>query len=421
MTDYANALAYLYNLEKFGIVFGLENITWILNCIGNPHEFLKTVHIGGTNGKGSVSAMLSHMLKAAGYRVGKYTSPHLVSFTERITVNEEEITEEEVGDLTSNIRQLLENVSPSKPFTFFDFTTALAFEYFRKKRVDIALIEVGLGGRLDSTNVVNPLASIITNVAFDHTDYLGENILDIAREKAGIIKKGVPVVTGAQGAPASVIEKQGKDSGSEVYILGRDFSFKKRGMQCMSYEGLTLRCEDVYVNLKGDHQLANAAITLCASELLATCGYRIDEHSIRTALSQVTWPGRLEVVREKPAIILDGAHNVEGARALKSFLESQYPHKRRVLIFGAMKDKEYGKMLNELVPWAHEIVLTAISNDRALSPGVMKEYAPGAYIAGDIPSALHKAKALSGAEDVIVITGSLYLVGECKAIINDIF
>jgi len=421
MTEYANALAYLYNLEKFGIVFGLENIKWILNCIGNPHELLKTVHIGGTNGKGSVSAMLSHMLKAAGYRVGKYTSPHLVSFTERITVNEEEITEEEVGGLTSNIRQLLESVSPSRPFTFFDFTTALAFEYFRKEHVDIALIEVGLGGRLDSTNVVNPLISIITNVAFDHTDYLGDNLMDIAREKAGIVKKGVPVVTGAQGIPVSVVEEQGKDSCSEVYILGRDFSFNKRGIQSMSYEGFSLHCDDLYVNLKGDHQLANAAIALCASELLSTRGYCIDEHSIRMALSQVTWPGRIEVIREKPTIILDGAHNVEGARALKSFLESQYPDKRRLLLFGAMKDKEYGKMLKELVPCAREIVLTATSNDRALSPDTMKKYAPGAFIAGDIPSALHKAKSMSGADDVIVITGSLYLVGECKAIINDIF
>ena len=177
MTEYSNALAYLYSLEKFGIVFGLENIQWILDIIGNPHGFLKTVHIGGTNGKGSVAAMLSHILKAAGYRVGKYTSPHLVSFTERITINEEEITEAEVAELTAYIRQQIENVDPKRTFTFFDFTTALAFEHFRRKHVDIALVEVGLGGRLDSTNVVNPLISIITNVAFDHMDYLGNDIL----------------------------------------------------------------------------------------------------------------------------------------------------------------------------------------------------------------------------------------------------
>lgn len=172
MTEYSNALEYLYNLEKFGMVFGLENVQWILTIIGNPHKFLKTVHIGGTNGKGSVAAMLSHILKSAGYRVGKYTSPHLVSFTERITINEERITEAEVADLVVSIRQRTESVDPKRPFTFFDFTTALAFEYFRRSNVDIALIEVGLGGRLDSTNVVNPLVSVITNVAFDHMDYL---------------------------------------------------------------------------------------------------------------------------------------------------------------------------------------------------------------------------------------------------------
>jgi dihydrofolate synthase/folylpolyglutamate synthase len=421
MTEYPDALAYLYNLEKFGIVFGLENIQWILNCIGNPHKLLKTVHIGGTNGKGSVSAMLSHVLKAAGYRVGKYTSPHLVSFTERITINEEEITEAEVADLIANIRQRLEDVSPSRPFTFFDFTTALAFEYFRKEHVDIALIEVGLGGRLDSTNVVNPLVSIITNVAFDHADYLGDDILDIAREKAGIVRGGVPVVTGAHDVPRRIIEEAGKDSGSPVYAMGRDFSYEKRGIQSMLYAGLSMQCDNVYVNLKGDHQLANAAIALCASELLSSYGYRVDEKVLRTALSQVAWPGRLEIVREKPTIILDGAHNVEGVRALTSFLESQYPDKRRLVIFGAMKDKEYEKMLNELVPCVSEIILTTISNNRALSPEFMNKCVPRAVITRDATSALNKVKSMSGEEDVIVITGSLYLVGECKAIINDIF
>jgi dihydrofolate synthase/folylpolyglutamate synthase len=421
MTDYPNVLAYLYSLEKFGIVFGLENIQWILNCIGNPHGSLKTVHIGGTNGKGSVAAMLSHILKDAGYRVGKYTSPHLVSFTERITINEEEITGAEVADLTAYIRQHTEGVEPTRTFTFFDFTTALAFEYFRRKNVDIALIEVGLGGRLDSTNVVNPLFSIITNVAFDHADYLGDDIIDIAREKAGIIKRGVPVVTGAQDGPRNIIEEEGEKFGSPVYALGRDFAHEKKESQTISYAGLSMKLDDVCVNLKGDHQLANAAIALCASELLMKYGFRIDEKHLRAGLSQATWPGRIEIVREHPTIILDGAHNVEGVRALASFLTSQYPDKRRLLIFGVMKDKEYEKMLSELLPFVSRTILTMTADDRALSPELMKKFAPKAVIASDAISALREAKSMSEREDVIVITGSLYLVGECKTIINDIF
>jgi dihydrofolate synthase/folylpolyglutamate synthase len=410
MTAYPNVLAYLYSLEKFGIVFGLENIQWILDSIGNPHGFLKTVHIGGTNGKGSVAAMLSHILKAAGYRVGKYTSPHLVSFTERITINEEEITEAETAELTAFIRRQIESVDPNRAFTFFDFTTALAFEHFRRKHVDIALVEVGLGGRLDSTNVVNPLISIITNVAFDHMDFLGNDILDVTREKAGIIKRGVPVVTGAQDAPQRIMEETGKSNDSPVYVMGRDFSYEKKGPQSMSYSGLSSRLNDIFVNLKGDHQLANAAIVLCAAELLSSLGFGIDQREFYTGLSQVTWPGRLEIVRD-----------VDGIRALAGFLTSQFSGRRRLLIFGVMKDKEYEKMLGELLPHVDETILTVPKNDRALPPEFMQKLAPKAIVADDVTWALKKAKSMSTDEDVIVITGSLYLVGECKTVINDIF
>jgi dihydrofolate synthase/folylpolyglutamate synthase len=421
MTEYSNALAYLYSLEKFGIVFGLENIQWILDSIGNPHESLKTVHIGGTNGKGSVAAMLSHILRAGGFRVGKYTSPHLVSFTERVTVNEEEITETEVAELSGYIRRQVENNDPQRTFTFFDFTTALAFEYFRRKHVDIALVEVGLGGRLDSTNVVNPLISIITNVTFDHMDYLGSDILRIAEEKAGIIKRGVPVVTGARNAPQRIIEDAGRNSDSPVYLMGRDFSYEKKGTQHMSYSGLSARLDDVFVNLKGDHQLANAATALCTAELLSSFGFPVDQKGFCTGLSRVTWPGRLEIVREKPVVILDGAHNVDGIRALASFLKSQFPDRRKVLVFGVMGDKEFEKMLGEILPQVDETIFTAPKNDRALSPESMQKFAPKAFVADDVTWALKKAKSVSTEKDVVIITGSLYLVGESRAIINDVF
>jgi len=421
MTEYSNALAYLYNLEKFGMVFGLDNIKWILSVIGNPHEFLKTVHIGGTNGKGSVAAMLSHILKAAGYKVGKYTSPHLISFTERITINEERITDVEVSDLVDSIRQNLDAVDPKRTFTFFDFTTALAFEYFRKNNVDIALIEVGLGGRLDSTNVLNPLISVITNVAFDHMDYLGEDILRIAREKAGIIKKGVPVVTGAKDLPARIIEETAKMNDCSVYIMGRDFSYERKETQTMSYSGLSIKLNDVFVNLKGDHQLGNAAIALCTAELLSMLGFGMDQREVYAGLSQVTWPGRLQITKEKPTIILDGAHNVDGIRTLVNFLKKQFPDRKRLLIFGVMKDKEYEKMLEELLPSVDEVIFTSSTNERALLPESMEKFAPKAVIANDAARALKKVKSMSEENDVIIITGSLYLIGECMAIIDDVF
>ncbi len=421
MTEYSNALAYLYNLEKFGMVFGLDNIKWILSVIGNPHEFLKTVHIGGTNGKGSVAAMLSHILKAAGYKVGKYTSPHLISFTERITINEEKITDAEVSDLVDSIRQSLDAVDPKRTFTFFDFTTALAFEYFRKNNVDVALIEVGLGGRLDSTNVLNPLISVITNVALDHMNYLGEDILRIAREKAGIIKKGVPVVTGAKDLPARIIEETAKMNDCSVYIMGRDFSYERKETQTMSYSGLSIKLNDVFVNLKGDHQLGNAAIALCTAELLSMLGFGMDQREVYAGLSQVTWPGRLQITKEKPTIILDGAHNVDGIRTLVNFLKKQFPDRKRLLIFGVMKDKEYEKMLEELLPSVDEVIFTSSTNERALLPESMKKFAPKAVIANDAARALKKVKSMSEENDVIIITGSLYLIGECMAIIDDVF
>ena len=206
---YEKTLKYLFGLEKFGMIFGLDNIRWLLGLVENPHHSIKTVHIAGTNGKGSTATMLAHILKEGGFRVGKYTSPHLVSFTERITVNEKEITEEEVADITEYIRGRVIEKDKNRSFTFFDFTTALAFEYFRREKVDIAIIETGLGGRLDSTNVLLPLLSIITNIAYDHTDQLGSSLAKIAFEKAGIIKQGVPVVTACEGISRTDYRRQG--------------------------------------------------------------------------------------------------------------------------------------------------------------------------------------------------------------------
>lgn len=418
---YEDSLKYLHGLERFGSVFGLDNISRLLGSIDDPHRAFRSVHIAGTNGKGSVATMIACILKEAGYSVGKYTSPHLVSFTERITVNEEEITEEEVAALTDHIRGRADRKCPGGFYTFFDFTTAMAFEYFRRKKVDIAVVETGLGGRLDSTNVIEPLVSIVTNVAFDHMKELGGTLTKIAGEKAGIIKKGVPVITGAGRRPFRVIEKVAGENASAVYALGRDFSFKKSGRKCMSYRGLTRVLNDITINLNGDHQLSNAALALCAVDVISGLGYDVPEDRMRAALSSVVWQGRLEMVREKPLVILDGAHNASGVRALRRFLRTHYRDRRKVLVFGVMRDKQYRRMLESMSDCIDLAILTQPRTDRALDAAAMKTVTRNSVVTTDTRSALEQARSFAGDKDLILVTGSFYTIGEAKQAINEIF
>jgi dihydrofolate synthase/folylpolyglutamate synthase len=418
---YEKTLKYLFGLEKFGMVFGLDNIRWLLNIIENPHNFFKTVHIAGTNGKGSTATMLSHILKEGGFRVGKYTSPHLVSFTERITVNEEEITEEEVADLTEYIRSKADEKDKKRFFTFFDFTTALAFEFFKRKKVDIALIETGLGGRLDSTNVIEPLVSIITNVDYDHMEQLGSRIEQIAAEKAGIIKKGIPVVTACEGPEREVIEGRAQELQSRTYILGQDFSYAKITDRTLAYKGIQKDLPDVVLNLDGDHQLTNCALSLCALEVLSSLGFFVPENRIYDALSHLKWPGRLERVKEDPLVFLDAAHNPQGMHALSQFMNTHFLDKKKILVFGAMKDKEYDKMLDEIVPTMNTVIFTKPNIERAISPQEIKSSVKNAVITNNTRDALEIAKKMARKEDLILVTGSFYTIGEAKAIINEIF
>jgi dihydrofolate synthase / folylpolyglutamate synthase len=420
MNGYSATLEYLYGLEKSGIVFGLESVYSILSLIDNPHNFLKPVHVGGTNGKGSVARICSAILQEAGYRVGCYTSPHLVSFNERITVDDVQITEGEIVELTAFIRGRVEAAGRPGSFTFFDFTTALAFEYFRRKQVGLAIIEVGLGGRLDSTNVIRPLVSVITNVDLDHMDYLGESIAEIALEKAGILKSGVPAVTGAKGASLEVIREAARLK-SPLFVLDEAFHYRKTGEQILSYQGLDSDFSDVRINLAGDHQLSNCAIALCTLELLAREGFPAREEAVRRALANVTWPGRLEKVHSKPLILLDAAHNPHGAKALASYLKTRYPDKRKILIFGVMKDKNFASMLAELTPLTDRILLTRPRTDRATPPKELIPFAQNAMVTGSINDALKKAREIARDDDMIVITGSFYTIGEARALIDEIF
>ena len=360
-------------------------------------------------------------MQEAGYRVGCYTSPHLVSFTERITIDDVQITEEETVDLTEFIKGRIEAADRLRRFTFFDFTTALAFEYFRRKKVEVAVIEVGLGGRLDSTNVLHPLVSVITNVDLDHMDYLGESMLDIAGEKAGILKSGVPAVTGAEGVALEVIREAAAGRLLRCLCSTKPFTIGRQADQMMSYQGLKPIFSDLRINFAGDHQLSNCALALCTLELLARTGFTAKEEAIRRALAEVTWPGRLEMVHRKPTILLDAAHNPHGAKALASHLKAHYSGTRKILIFGVMRDKDFASMLAELAPLADEIVLTRPRTDRAASPKDLIPFARDATITETVSDALKRARELARDDDLIVITGSFYTIGEARTLIDEVF
>ncbi len=417
---YQQSLDYLYGLEKFGMIFGLTQVERILNAIGNPHQDIQAIHIGGTNGKGSTAAMIGSILQKEGYRVGLYTSPHLIRFTERIKVNGKEIEEEEVAELSGWIKREIETAGITPPFTFFDFTTAMALHYFKQKWVDVAILEVGLGGRLDSTNVVDPLLSIITNIAKDHEEYLGKSLLKIAREKAGIIKKGRPLITAAeQPHVVRLFSKLCEAKSSPYYRVGKEFRYVRGEEENFDYEGLNRKLWGVRLNLKGFHQVINATTALGAAEVLEDLGYRISTEAMVDGLKEVDWPGRLEMVSSSPRVILDGAHNPAGALVLKECLEREFQYQRLILLLGIMKDKDIQSMLHLLAPRADHIILTKPHTDRAAPPSLLKkalgQNGKKAEVAEDFKEAIERGLALTHQEDLLCITGSLYTVGEARA------
>jgi dihydrofolate synthase/folylpolyglutamate synthase len=417
---YQQSLDYLYGLEKFGMIFGLTQVERILKAIGDPHREIQAIHIGGTNGKGSTAAMIASILKKEGYRVGLYTSPHLIRFTERIKVNGKEIGKEEVAALSGWMREKIEEANIPSPFTFFDFTTAMALYYFNQKMVDIAVLEVGLGGRLDSTNVVDPLFSIITNISKDHEAYLGKSILKIAMEKAGIIKKGRPLITAAtQPQVLRLFSKICREKESPYFRVGKEFRYVLTGDGDFHYEGLQRKLWGLHLNLRGSHQIINATTALGALEVLEDLGYPVSIDAMVAGLREVDWPGRLEMVASSPNVVLDGAHNPAGALILKEFLEKEFKYQHLILLIGVMKDKDIESILHLLAPLADHVILTKPNNDRAASPEILKKAlgrdGKRAEIIEDLKEAIGRGLSITGQEDLLCITGSLYTVGEARA------
>ena len=417
---YQKSLDYLYGLEKFGMIFGLTQVERILNATGNPHKEIQAIHIGGTNGKGSTAAMMSSILQKEGYRVGLYTSPHLIRFTERIKVNGKEIEEEEVAALTEWMRKEIEAAGIAPSFTFFDFTTAMALHYFKQKLVDLAVLEVGLGGRLDSTNVVDPLVSVITNVAKDHEEHLGKTILKIAGEKAGIIKKGRPLITAAtEPQVLRLFSKVCQEKKSPFYRVGKEFRYARAEDGDFNYEGLNRKLWSIHLNLKGFHQVINAATAFGTMEVLEDLGYRVSTDAMIDGVREVEWPGRLEMVSSSPGVILDGAHNPAGALVLKESLEKEFQFRHLILLIGIMRDKDIQSMLHLLAPLADRIILTRPHTGRATPPLLLKKMlgrsGKKAEIVEDLNEAIERGLSLVEKEDLLCITGSLYTVGEARA------
>jgi len=420
LTSYSESIGLLYSLEKFGMKFGLEGISKLLGTLDNPHRKFATIHIAGTNGKGSTASMLSAIFTAAGYKTGLYTSPHLVSFTERIRIDGKEISRRDVARYLDAIRHYVAKQQP----TFFEATTAIAFAHFAEKKVAIAIIEAGLGGRLDSTNVVKPLVSVSTNIGREHTEFLGETVEKIAREKAGIIKNRIPCVTGVSQPGALAVIKTVCAKRSARLILASRFraSIRKRSLshtiadlkvRGTPYEGLRL-------SLPGSYQLKNAALAIATIQELNRSGrFAIAEPLIRSGLRRVQeltgLNGRLSVVRRNPLVVLDVAHNADGTRQLAASLRD-LGLGDLILVFGVMKDKDCGAMARTLEPLASEVIAVAARTERSRSAGDVAaafKMPPGKVTAGlSVREGVRLALQRSHQKTPILITGSHFVAGE---------
>jgi dihydrofolate synthase/folylpolyglutamate synthase len=423
-TNYEQEKHLRYNVDTFN----LKRMEHLLSLVGNPHTKIDTVHIAGTKGKGSTATMLARMIEANGYKVGLYTSPHVVDLHERIIVNSEMITRTAMLGLLNRIYKAVETVSKTSAPTFFEIMTALAFMHFVDTKADVAVIETGLGGRLDSTNVIKPKVVGITNLSFDHQKQLGNTIEEIAKEKAGIFKPGVPIVTVQQDPNAMrVLKAQAAAVKAPFSVTGVDIDFSHRFETSSEYGPHNRVClttptskfEHLRVPLLGIHQAVNCGLALAMLDKLKGCGFDIDNDKTMAGLAKVKLPGRMEMICEDPRILIDGAHNAASIRALMYAIGQSIPYDSMIVIFGCNEDKDVNGMLQELQFGADKVIFTRSNSAKAMSPdelaekhiaitGKMCQTAPA------LGEALRLAKSAVGKEDLICITGSFYLIGQAK-------
>ncbi len=461
---YSQAITYLYGLQRFGVKLGLENIRRLLEILGDPHRRFPSILIGGTNGKGSTAAFLASILRTSGYRVGLYTSPHLLDFTERIRIDGRAIAKADVATLTGELRSIIADLFPSPGTshpaprtshlaprtphlaprtshlaprtshpaprtphlaprtlshpTFFEVATALAFLHFFRCGVDYVVAEVGLGGRFDATNIIEPEVAVITNIALEHQDYLGQTLEAIATEKAGIVREGGQIVTAAD-APealgviaetcralhASLLDARAACDWEiiESDLSGQRFVAAQAGHPTGEFA----------IRLLGRHQVTNAVTAIAAARLLRAAGATITDGSIREGLRRTRWPGRLHLFPGHPLVILDAAHNPAGAKALRAFLDEHRLAGRLILVFGVLQDKDWIAMLHELGPLAKQVILTRPESERAADPhGLVQaeRFCRKLEISEDVAEAIALARAVSERDDAVIVTGSLFII-----------
>ena len=406
--DYKQALEELYSIKEWKFRLGLKNMKMLLKKLNNPERKLKCIHVAGTNAKGSVCSMISSILIDAGYTVGMYTSPHLKKFNERIRINNNFISDKEVAEYYLRVKKHATNQS------FFEITTAMAFLYFFEKKVDFAVLEVGMGGRLDSTNVIKPLVSVITNIGYEHTDKLGKTLGKIAYEKSGIIKENAPVVTGAQGIALETIKKIAKKKNSELYAVNNKKIIKKKldkkdniwRFDFNNYKNLALG------NLKGEFQIKNAIIAIKTLEILNNNnGAGINNKNMIDGLKNAEWPARFQFIGKN--IIIDSAHNPDGFRVLFGELKN-LDYSKLILVMGFSRDKNVKKISNiiESSKKIKKIVLTQAHNERAMPTEKAKKYFKNAISIKNSRKALNYAKKITKKNDLVLVAGSIYLAGE---------
>jgi dihydrofolate synthase/folylpolyglutamate synthase len=433
---YAAALDYWYrrvNYEQIAPGPGdlkLDRMRALLRLLGDPQDRLRIVHVAGSKGKGSTAAMLASVFQQAGYRTGLFTSPHLSRVEERFQVDGHPITPEELTILLEEVREA--ETALATPCTFFEICTALAFLHFVRRRVEAAVIEVGLGGRFDSTNVCNPLLAVITSISLDHTKQLGDRLEQIAMEKAGIVKPGRPTVSGVTGVEARlVIEQTCRERGSPLRELGRDFRFATEPGQVtadgirfprVTVTTLSRTWPSMEAHLLGTHQAANAALVIASVEVMRAAGFHLTDQVVAAGLVNVRWPARLEVVRSRPLVVLDCAHNVASAEALVTALHESFPQTRRHLIFAASSDKDVPGILRVLAPHFAQVYLTRYTaSQRSAAPGPLADLLQSMNVScavfGTPTEAWEAARQSARPDDLVCITGSVFLAGELRSML----
>lgn len=430
--NYKEAMDYISSVGRFGSNYGLERTFRLLEILGSPQDKIKLIHVAGTNGKGSTTSMITKILRGFGYRVGMYTSPYLEEFEERIQINGENIPKDTLVNLLEEVKCAVEKVIKEgydHP-TEFEILTALTFLYFYNEKVDYGVIEVGLGGRIDSTNVLNPIVSVITSISLDHMDILGDTLGKIAYEKAGIIKEEIPVVLYPQKQEAEdVILEKAKEKHSKIYFVEKDDGKLININSDDIYQEVEIKgINNIYkvkLPLLGEHQILNLAVAIKAVEVLFNIeNIEINKNRIEDSLMGVKWIGRLEVLRKNPLIVIDGAHNIDGIKSLKESVQKYFKYKKIYLLLGILADKQVKEMIEEITPMAEKVYALTPHSDRAeLSEDLKNEIIkvnPNTVALESYEEAFKLALKEANAEDMILVSGSLYMIGDMRKIIRTI-